>query len=144
MESTILLNQHINLLVFLYPVHPSPMWKQLWLMMPFSTGTRLERVGIAGPELELSLGQSAGSGCCAPLQKQVTKRIGRGSSVAALMPKSVLSCRKNRLTALGGKCSAYLTPMGWPGIYSKCFSQLDDGKDSLLLDGGFSTLIAVR
>ena len=34
--------------------------------------------------------------------------------------------------------------MGWPGIYSICFSQLDGDKDSLLLDGGFSFLIAVR
>ena len=42
-------------------------------MMSFSTGTGLERIGIVGPELEMSLGRSAGSGCCAPLQKQVTK-----------------------------------------------------------------------
>ena len=34
--------------------------------------------------------------------------------------------------------------MGWPDIYSICFSQLDDDKDSLLLDGGFSFLIVVR
>ena len=34
--------------------------------------------------------------------------------------------------------------MGWLGIYSICFSQLDGDKDSLLLDGGFSFLIAVR
>ena len=61
-------------------------------MMPFSTGTRLERVGIAGPELKLSLGWSAGSGRWTPLQKQETKRIGEGSPVAAPMPKSVLSC----------------------------------------------------
>ena len=31
-----------------------------------------------------------------------------------------------------------------PDIYSICFSQLDGDKDSLLLDGGFSFLIAVR
>ena len=40
--------------------------------------------------------------------------------------------------------SAYLLPMGWPGIYSICFSQLDGDKDSLLFDGGFSFLIVVR
>ena len=34
--------------------------------------------------------------------------------------------------------------MGWPGIYSRCFSQLDGDKDSLLLDGRFSFLIVVR
>ena len=34
--------------------------------------------------------------------------------------------------------------MGWPGIYSICFSQLDGDKDSLSLDGGFSVLITVR
>ena len=45
--------------------------------MHFSTRTRLERVGIAGPELELSLGRSAGSGRWTPLQKQETKRSGK-------------------------------------------------------------------
>ena len=34
--------------------------------------------------------------------------------------------------------------MGWPGIYSVCFSQLDGDKDSLLLDVGFSFLIVVK
>ena len=38
----------------------------------------------------------------------------------------------------------YLSLMGWPGIYSICFSKLDGGKDSLSLDGGFSTLIGIR
>ena len=33
----------------------------------------LERVGVAGPELELPLGRSAGSGRWTPLQKQETK-----------------------------------------------------------------------
>ena len=63
-------------------------------MMPFSIRTGLERVGIAGPELELSLGRSAGSRCWTPLQKQETKRIGGGSPVAALMPKSVFFLRE--------------------------------------------------
>ena len=35
---------------------------KLKLMMPFSTETGLERVGITGPELDLLLGRSAGSG----------------------------------------------------------------------------------
>ena len=61
-------------------------------MMPFSIGTGLECVGIAGPELELSLGRSVGSGHWTPLQKQERKRIGGGSPVIAPMPKSVLSC----------------------------------------------------
>ena len=39
---------------------------------------------------------------------------------------------------------AYLSPMGWPGIYSICFSQLDCDKDSLLLDERFSFLIVAR
>ena len=59
-------------------------------MMPFSTRTGLERVGIAGPELELSLGRFAGFGSWTPLQKQETKRIDGDSPVAAPMPKSVL------------------------------------------------------
>ena len=33
--------------------------------------------------------------------------------------------------------------MGWPGIYSICFSQLDGDKDSLLLDEIFLTLIGI-
>ena len=40
--------------------------------------------------------------------------------------------------------SAYLSPMGWPGIYSRCFSKLEGEKDSLLLDEGFSFLISIR
>ena len=38
------------------------------------------------------LGRSAGSERWTPLEKQETKRIGRDSLVAALMPKSVPSC----------------------------------------------------
>ena len=63
-----------------------------YVMISFSTGTGLERVGIAGPELELSLGRSASSRRWTPLQKQERKRIGGGSPVTAPMPKSVLSC----------------------------------------------------
>ena len=59
-------------------------------MMSLSTRTGLERVGMAGPELELSLGRSAGSGRWTPLEKQETMRIGGGSPVASLMPKSVI------------------------------------------------------
>ena len=58
-------------------------------MMPFSTETGLERVDNAGPELELLLGWSAGSKRWTPLQKQERKRIGGGSLMTALMPKSV-------------------------------------------------------
>ena len=79
-----------------------------------------------------------------PLQKPETKRIGRGLPVAAPMPKSVLSCGKKKINCLESEFSAYLSPIGWPGIYSICFSQFDGDKDSLLLDGGFSFLIAVR
>ena len=43
--------------------------------------------------LEL-MGRSVDSACWAPLQKQETKRIGRGSPIASPMPKSVLSCGK--------------------------------------------------
>ena len=40
--------------------------------------------------------------------------------------------------------STYLSPIGLPGIYIICFSQFDGDKDSILLDGGFSFLIAIR
>ena len=36
--------------------------------------------------------------------------------------------------------SAYLSPIGWPGIYSICFSQLDGDKDSFSLDEDFLSL----
>ena len=54
-------------------------------MMPFSIGTGLERDGIVGPELNYRWAR-----CCALLQKQITKKIGGGSSVVSPMPKSVL------------------------------------------------------
>ena len=50
---------------------------------------------------------------------------------------------REKINCLEGECSAYLSLMGWPGIYSICFSQFDDNKDSPSLDGGFSALIAV-
>ena len=66
----------------------NPEWK---LMMPFSTGTGLEHVGIVGPVRWLwTLDSSA---------KQETKRIGEGSLVVYPMPKSVLSFGKKRSTA---------------------------------------------
>ena len=91
------------------------------LMMPFSTGTGLERVGIVGPELGQPLGQSTSSRCYVSLQKQETRGDWRGSPVVTPMPKLVLSCGEKRLICLEGECSAYLSPMGWPGIYSICF-----------------------
>ena len=51
---------------------------------------------------------------------------------------------REKINCLEGECSAYLSPMGWSGIYNICFSQLDGGKDSLSLDGGFSAIIAIR
>ena len=50
---------------------------------------------------------------------------------------------KERINCLEGECSVYLSPMGWPGIYSICFSQLDGGKDFFPLDGVFSAFIAI-
>ena len=51
---------------------------------------------------------------------------------------------KEKINCLEGECSAYLSPVGWPGIYSICFSQLDGDKNSFSLNGGFSVLITVR
>ena len=48
------------------------------MMMPFSIVTGVEHVGIVGPELELSLGRSAGFGRWTPLQKQETEKDRRG------------------------------------------------------------------
>ena len=59
-------------------------------MMHFSIGIEFECVRIFGSELELSLGRSVGFGHWTPLQKQETRRIGRGSSIVSFMRKSVL------------------------------------------------------
>ena len=50
---------------------------------------------------------------------------------------------KEKINCLEGECSPYLLPMGWPGIYNICFSQLDGGKDSFPLDGVFSAFIVI-
>ena len=112
-------------------------------MMPFSNGTRLEHVGIAGPELELSLGWSTGFERWTPLQKQEKRGSMGASPVTAPMPKSVPPCLREKINCLEGECFAYLSLMGWPGIYSICFSKLDGGKDSFPLDAVFSTFIAI-
>ena len=51
---------------------------------------------------------------------------------------------KEKINCLEGEYSMYLSPMGWPGIYNICFSQLDGGKDSFPLDGVFFVFIAIR
>ena len=68
----------------------------------------------------------------------------RGSTRARPLPLRCLSQffpMEENINCLGNEVlvhkSAYLSPMGWPGIYSICFSQLDGDNDSFLLDGGF-------
>ena len=55
----------------------------------FSTGTRLERVGVIGPELELSLGRSAGFDVELLCKNKKIGGSAGASPVAAPMPKSV-------------------------------------------------------
>ena len=50
---------------------------------------------------------------------------------------------REKIDYLEAECFAYLSPTGWPGIYSICFSQLDGGKDFFPLDGVFSAFIAI-
>ena len=47
------------------------------------------------------------------------------------------------MDCLEGECVAYLLPMGCPGIYSICYSQLEGSKDSFPLDGIFPTFIDI-
>ena len=75
----------------------------------------------------------------------------RGSVGASPLPLLCLSQffpMEENINYLGNEVlvhkSASLSPMGRPGIYSICFSQLDGDKDSLLFDGGFSFHIVVR
>ena len=77
-----------------------------------------------------------------PCKKQETKRIGG----ARPLPLRCLSQffpveRKDQL--LRGRMFSVPFTDGLPGIYSRCFSQLDD-EDSFLLDGGFSIIITIR
>ena len=111
--------------------------------MPFSTGIGLERVGIIGSELVLPLGQSDSSGRWIPLQKQETKRIGGARPLPLRCLSQFFFFMKEKINCLEGKCSTYLLPMRWLGIYSICFSQLDDGKDSFPLDKVFSVFIVI-
>ena len=48
----------------------------------------------------------------------------RGLARARPLPLRCLSqlLMKEKINCLEGECSAYLLPMGWPGIYSICFS----------------------
>ena len=75
----------------------------------------------------------------------------RGSAGARPLPLRYLSQFfpvEENINCLGNEVlvhkSAYLSSMGWSGIYSICFSQFDGDKDSLLLDEGFSFFIVVR
>ena len=61
-------------------------------MMIFSTGTGLERIGNAGPELELSLGTSAGTGIGLLCKNKKEGGSAGASPVATPMPKSIPSC----------------------------------------------------
>ena len=61
-------------------------------MMLFSTRTGLEHVGNAGPELELSLGRSAGTSVGLLCKNKKEGGSAGASPVAAPMPKSVPCC----------------------------------------------------
>ena len=58
-------------------------------MMSFSTGTRLERVEVVGPELGLLFDWSAGSGAALLYKDKKEEGSARASPVVAPMPKSV-------------------------------------------------------
>ena len=62
------------------------------MMMLFSIGTGVERVGNAEPELELSLGRSVGTGVGLLCKNKKGGGSTRVSPVTALIPKSVPSC----------------------------------------------------
>ena len=70
----------------------------------------------------------------------------KGSAGACPLPLRCLSQflpEKENINCFESESSAYLSLMGWPGIYSRCFSRLDGEKDSLLLDERFYFLIVV-
>ena len=61
------------------------------MMLLFSIGTGLERIGNAGPELELWFGRSASAGVGLLCKNKKEGGSAGASPVAALMPKSVPS-----------------------------------------------------
>ena len=69
----------------------------------------------------------------------------RGSAGARPLPLQCLSqlLMKENINCLEGEYSTYLLPIGWFGIFSICFSQLDGGKDSFPLDMVFSAFIVI-
>ena len=81
-------------------------------MMSFSIGIVLERIGIVGSELELSLGRSDGSGCWTPLQQTRNKEDRRGLARCLSDAKVSSSLMKEKINYLEGECSAYLSSMG--------------------------------
>ena len=127
----------------LVPLSPfSPLFSSLLshrrrqLMMPFSTGTGLDRVGIAGPaHCPWTLHSPAKT-------RNEKDRRGLARCLFDALVSSFLW--KENIKCLESEFSVYLSPMGWLGIYSRCFSQFEGDKDSLLLDGGFYFLIPVR
>ena len=51
---------------------------------------------------------------------------------------------REKIDCLEGECFfAYLSPVGWPDIYSICFSQFDGSKDSFPFDGVSSAFIII-
>ena len=100
--------------------------------MSFFKRTGLERVGVVRPEPGPMLGWSISSGCGYSLQKeQEIRRVGRGFA-RNRSDAYVSFFMKEKIDCLEGEYVAYLSPMGWPGIYSVCFYQLDGDKDSLV------------
>ena len=67
----------------------------------------------------------------------------RGSAGARPLPLRCLSqflSGKEKINCLESEFSAYLSPTGWPGIYSGGFSQLDGDKDFSYWMGDFLSL----
>ena len=78
------------------------------------------------------------------LYKNEKPRASTGARPLSLRCLSQFLTDEEKINCLKSKFSAYLSPVGWSGIYSICFSQFNDDKDSFSFDKGFSVLIAVR
>ena len=115
-------------------------------MMPFSIGTRLERVGVVGPDSDLLVGWDVGSWIIwaevGSLQcwstgshssaKTRKKGVRRGLCPWLLRCLSQFLSERKKRDCLECECVvyedayqcacvfAYLSSMGWPCIYSRC------------------------
>ena len=95
------------------------------LMMPFFNRTRLERIGVVGPEIGLLLGWSAGSGCDATNSRSLNqallckdkKKERAGGGFARSRSDALVSFfMREKRNRFEGECVAYVCVLFTDGV----------------------------